>query len=233
MNMKRILVILLVGVLASGCRGRQAAGAPQSPEEILAEMRADSAWVRELDSLARLTLGPKAQCIDPVWHLFSVGGERWFHNQDWGGVLQLPDGFTPEDDTWQAELSFHGTAATSEDSLMRLSFYAGFGALSADEYEENARQCLGEAGFRVLDISHSNVDFGDGVPCLAVSIRARSDEGEYYYERAIPSGPDGVEWSAALQYDDLASDSAAGIIPIIDRYPFFRDGRFVRGEAVK
>lgn len=231
--MKRILVVLLGAILAFGCRGRRDAGALQSPEKILAQMRADSAWVRELDSLVCLALGPKARCIDPVWHLFSVGEERWFHNQDWGGVLELPDGFTPEDDTWQAELSFHGTAATSADSLMRLSFYAGFGAFSADEYEENARQCLGEAGFRVLEVSHSNVDFGDGIPYLAITIQARSDENVNYYGRSIPSGPDCVEWSAAIQYDGSVAQKASAIIPMIDRYPFSAEGRFTRGEAVK
>ena len=213
--------------------GQTRRSASQSPDDILSLMRADSSWTAELDSLAAMTLGQGAQCIDPVWHLFSIDGERWFHNQDWGGVLQLPDGFTPEDDRWQAELSFHGTAASSADSLMRLSFYAGFGALSTDEYVTAVTQDLGEEGFRVLDVSHSTVDFGDGGTYPAVTIRARSDEGVNYYERAIPSGPDGVEWSAALQYDELASDSAAGIIPMIDRYPFFRGGRFVRGEAVR
>ena len=56
--------------------------------------------------LAAIAIGPGAKCIDPVWHMFSYEGRYFFHNQDWGGVLEVPKGFLPEDDLWQAELSF-------------------------------------------------------------------------------------------------------------------------------
>lgn len=232
--MKRTLHILLLVLLATvlSC-GQPRRSAPQGPEAVLAQMRSDKEWIAELDSLAGLAIGPGAKCIDPVWHLFSWEGRRWFHNQDWGGVLELPAGFTPEDDTWQAELSFHGTTASSADSLMRLSFYAGFGASGADDYTEDLTQSLAQQGFTVLGVSRSTVDFGDGTPYPALTIRARSAEGVCYYERAIPSGPDGVEWCAALQYDGSVAGAAAGIIPLVDRYPLGPGGQFVRGEAVR
>ena len=225
-------MILALLAAAPSC-GRRGGAEPQSLEEILAQMRSDREWIAELDSIAGLAIGPGAKCIDPVWHLFSWEGRRWFHNQDWGGVLELPEEFVPEDDRWQAELSFHGTSASSTDSLMRLSFYAGFGAFFADEYEEAVMQSLEEEGFRVLDVSRSSVDFGDGTSYHAVTIRARSAEGVNYYERAVPSGPDGVQWSAALQYDDAVADCATMIVPMVDRYPLGPKGRLVRGEAVK
>ena len=47
-----------------------------TPEAILAQMRADTSWIHELDSLAQVAIGPGAKCIDPVKHTFSFGGEK-------------------------------------------------------------------------------------------------------------------------------------------------------------
>lgn len=228
---KRLLLIISLLAAAACGQGRQ----PQSssPEDILSRMRADSAWTRELDSLACLALGPGARCIDPVWHLFSWEGRRWFHNQDWGGVLQLPDGFTPEDDRWQAELSFHGTTATSADSLMRLSFYAGFSVLSEGEQMEAISESLQEDGFTIGSIERGSVSFGDGLVSPVFTVRASYPEGIRYYARHILRGPDGVAFSVALQYDGSAAGEAEAYMPMVDRYPLSPDGRFVRGEAVK
>ena len=196
-------------------------------------MRTDACWISVLDSLAQEAIGPGARCIDPVWHLFSWERRRWFHNQDWGGVLQLPDGFTPEDDRWQAELSFHGTTATSADSLMRLSFYAGFSVSTEEERMEATTGSLREDGFTVESIDRGTVSFGNGVVSPMLTVRARSQEGIHYYARHILRGPDGVTFSVALQYDDAAADKAAEYIPMVERFPFSPDGRFVRGEAVR
>lgn len=229
--MKRLL--LITTLLAAAACGNRRDPQTSSPEDILSLMRADSAWVHELDSLAGLALGPGARCIDPVWHLFSLDGQRWFHNQDWGGVLQLPDGFIPEDDTWQAELSFHGTAAVSADSLTRLSFYAGFGTLTRDEFLEGERQTLAEAGFTILSVRWGEADFGDGTVSPVLTVEALGADGIRYHARHILSGPDGVAFSAALQYDVTVAGEASRYITMIDRFPFSPDGRFIRGEAVK
>ena len=97
-----IIITILFLISCSGPRKQAETG----PEAILAQMRADTAWINTLDSLAAIAIGPGAKCIDPVWHLFSYEGRYFFHNQDWGGVLEVPKGFLPEDDLWQAELSF-------------------------------------------------------------------------------------------------------------------------------
>ena len=224
-------IILLAALLLAGC-GARALKDP-THEEVLAAMRTDACWISVLDSLAQEAIGPGARCIDPVWHLFSWERHRWFHNQDWGGVLQLPDGFTPEDDRWQAELSFHGTTATSADSLMRLSFYAGFSVSTEEERMEATTGSLREDGFTVESIGRDTVSFGDGVVSPVIIVRARSQEGIHYYARHILRGPDGVTFSVALQYDDAAADKAAEYIPMVERFPFSPDGRFVRGEAVR
>ena len=198
--MKKALIIMLTAVCVAACvsHPKQAV-----PEAILAQMRADTAWINTLDSLASMAIGPGAKCIDPVWHLFSWEGRTFFHNQDWGGVLEIPEGYIPEDDLWQAEVSFHGTRAWSPDSLILISFYAGFSAMDEDADESTVR-------------IERNVN----------------EDGIVYYGRTIPNGPYGVEYSVSLQYPEGMEDRVAGIIPMIDRYPYSPDGTIHPGEAV-
>lgn len=229
--MKRLL--LITALLAAAACGHRRDPQVSSPEDILSLMRADSAWVHELDSLAGLALGPGARCIDPVWHLFSLDGQRWFHNQDWGAVLQLPDGFIPEDDTWQAELSFHGTAAHSSDTLVRVSFYAGFSAADEEEAREWIGSSLAEDGFTVLTMERSEIRFPDGTLSPVLEVSAGNADGVIWRSRHILHGPDGVEFIVSLQYPAGAEDRIRDILPMINRYPFSPDGRFERGEAVK
>ena len=145
--MKNTIIIptILLLVLACGQRPKD----NKTPEDILAQMRADTSWIHELDSLAQVAIGPSARCIDPVWHTFSYDGRTWFFNQDWGGVLEIPSDYLPEDDLWQAELSFHGTRAWSPDSLILVSYYAGFQTLSKEESIEAIVSGLEEDGFAV------------------------------------------------------------------------------------
>ena len=107
--MRNTIAIISILFLSMACGQRPKAN--NTPEGILAQMRADTSWIHELDSLSQVAIGPGARCIDPVWHTFSYDGRTWFFNQDWGGVLEIPSDYLPEDDLWQAELSFHGTRA--------------------------------------------------------------------------------------------------------------------------
>lgn len=229
--MKKFISAALAALLLVSCGN--GSHRQEGAEAILAQMRSDTVWVHELDSLAGIALGPGAGCIDPVWHLFSQGGRRWFHNQDWGGVLEIPDGFIPEDDPWQAELSFHGTAAHSPDSLVRISFYAGFSVADEDEARNWIEASLAEGGFTVLAMERSEVRFPDGTLSPVLEVSAGNADGVIWRSRHILSGPDGVEFSVSLQYPSGAKDRIRDILPMINRYPFSPDGRFERGEAVK
>ena len=198
--MKKTLITILATICIAACfsHPKQAA-----PEAILAQMRADTAWIHTLDSLASIAIGPGAKCIDPVWHLFSWEGRTFFHNQDWGGVLEIPEGFLPEDDLWQANLSFHGTRAWSPDSLILITIYAGFNAMDEEVDESTVR-------------IERNVN----------------EDGIVFYGRTIPNGPYGVEYSVSLQYPDGMEDRVADILPMIERYPYGPDGKLHPGEAV-
>lgn len=198
--MKKALIIMLAAICIAACVSHPK---QEGPEAILAQMRADTAWIHTLDSLAAIAIGPGAKCIDPVWHLFSWEGRFFFHNQDWGGVLEIPEDFIPEDDLWQAELSFHGTSAWSPDSLILITFYAGFNAMDEEADESTVR-------------IERNIN----------------EDGIVFYGRTISKGPYGVEYAVSLQYPEGLEERVADIIPMIERYPYGPDGKLHPGEAV-
>ena len=140
--MKRYTFGIMILLLVVGCSNRVADR--QDANYILSLMRSDKELIQELDSLATQALGSKATCIDPVWHLFSCDGGRWFHNPDWGGVLEIPAEFIPQDDWVQAVLSFHGTRAISPDTTVVVSFYGGFHFDTEEDYMEEIEKVIKE-----------------------------------------------------------------------------------------
>ena len=219
--MKNTIIIptILLLVLACGQRPKD----NKTPEDILAQMRADTSWIHELDSLAQVAIGPSARCIDPVWHSFSYYGRTWFFNQDWGGVLEIPSDYLPEDDLWQAELSFHGTRAWSPDSLILVSYYAGFQTLSKEESIEAIVSGLEEDGFAVQGWDEKE---------KVLTIYARSADGINYYGRHIFANDNGVEFSVSVQYPDEKAAEALPVIEMADRYPAGPNGTILIGEAL-
>ena len=219
--MKKTIIIPTILLLALAC-GQQPK-VNETPGSVLAQMRADTSWIHELDSLAQVAIGPGARCIDPVWHTFSYNGRTWFFNQDWGGVLEIPSDYLPEDDLWQAELSFHGTRAWSPDSLILVSYYAGFQALTLEESIEAIRDGLKADGFSVREWDEKE---------KVLTIRACSAEGINYYGRHIFAYDDGVEYSVSVQYPDEKESDALPVIEMADRYPVGPNGTIFKGEAL-
>ena len=219
--MKNTIIIptILLLVLACGQRPKD----NKTPEDILAQMRADTRWIHKLDSMAQVAIGPSARCIDPVWHTFSYDGRTWFFNQDWGGVLEIPSDYLPEDELWQAELSFHGTRAWSPDSLILVSYYAGFQTLSKEESIEAIVSGLEEDGFAVQGWDEKE---------KVLTIHARSADCINYYGRHIFANDNGVEFSVSVQYPDEKAAEALPVIEMADRYPAGPNGAIFIGEAL-
>lgn len=207
-SIHKTIPILTALALISSCRQHPVAS---GPETTLARMRADTAWIRQLDSLAQTAIGPGARCLDPVKHTFAYDGHTWLFNQDWGGVLEIPANYLPEDDLWQVGISFHGTRAFSPDSLILVSCYAGLQIQELGEYAASIRQNLEEQGFSIQAMTEE-----DGIWTL----RARSAEGVNYYGRYIFANPDGVEYVASVQYPDNKQEEAAVICEMIDRFSY-------------
>ncbi len=219
MRITTLIVLLMALMLSCG----QRKPAQDTPEAILAQMRADTSWIHKLDSLAQIAVGPGAKCIDPVWHTFSYEGRTWFFNQDWGGVLEIPSDYMPKDDLWQAELSFHGTSAWSPDTLILVSFYAGFQGITNEESIEATISELEEEGFAVLERDEKEKVF---------TVRARSAEGINYYGRRIFANEDGIEYAVSVQWPDEKTSEAQLVIEMADRYPTGPNGNIFKGEAL-
>ena len=217
--MRNVVFVVLL-TLALSCGQRHPA--QDTPQAVLAQMRADTAWIRQLDSLAQIAIGQGAKCLDPVSHSFSYGGRTWLFNQDWGGVLEVPSNYLIEDDPWQAELSFHGTRVWSADSLILVAFYAGFQVLSRDEYLESILAGLEEEGFTVQE--------RDGEEVL--TIRARSAEGINHYGRYLYATEEGVEYSVSIQWPDNKADEARKVMEMANHYPAGPSGIIFKGEAL-
>lgn len=215
--MNKIILITSALLALFSCRQKPA---QSGPEAVLARMRADTAWIHRLDSMAQIAIGPGATCLDPVSHSFTYGGRVWLFNQDWGGVLEIPSDYLIEDDLWQAGLSFHGTRIWSPDSLIMVSFYAGFQALECDEYFESLEGGLMEEGFSII-----NNDSG--------AVQARSEDGINYYGRHLYADENGIEYSVSVQWPDEKSEEAKGIIMMADRYPAGPNGIVFKGEALR
>ena len=219
--MKNAIFFATIIILMLSC-GQQSKN-QETPESILAQMRADTSWIHELDSLAQIAIGPGAKCIDPVWHTFSYEGRTWFFNQDWGGVLEIPSDYMPEDDLWQAELSFHGTSAWSPDTLILVSFYAGFQGITNEESIEATISELEEEGFAVLERDEKEKVF---------TVRARNADGINYYGRRIFANEDGIEYTVSVQWPEENTSGAQLVIEMADRYPIGPRGQMFKGETL-
>ena len=214
--MKELLISTMIILCACNPFARRGAamtdngdGEMPDPQTILTRMRADTLWIRRLEEMADSTLGPGTKCLDPVWHLFSHEGRTWFFNQDWGGVLEIPSDFIPEDDEYQAYFSFHGTRAFSPDSLVVISFYAGGLGLTIEETSDAVQEDLTADGFRIVALQMDDCSF---------VVHAVSDEGIHYYGREIFDVVEGIEYSVSIQYPD--GRDISHIIPMVDRYPY-------------
>ena len=214
-----LLAIIFIPMLSCGQQSKN----QETPESILALMRADTAWIHELDSMAQTAIGPGAKCLDPVSHSFSYDGRVWIFNQDWGGVLEIPANYIIEDDLWQAGLSFHGTRAWSPDSLVLISFYAGFQCGTNDESIEATISGLTEDGFAILERDETENVF---------TVRARSAEGINYYGRLLFADEDGVEYAVSVQYPAEKSTETQAVIEMADHYPAGPSGVVFQGMAL-
>ena len=224
------IITIVAAIVAASCTNREKNTEKEidydslTAEEMLAVMRADTSWTRELDSMAQIAIGPGAKCIDPVWHLFSYDGRFWLFGQDWGGVLEIPEGYIPEDDYTQTHLSFHGTSANSPDSLIRISFYEGFQAFEYDEFIENTCSGLLKDYFTIDDKT---------IKDSILTIRAHNDFGINYYGKYMYKDSCSVEHIAVVQYPDNRKEEGEAIIPMVNRYPAGPNGKIYVGWAIQ
>lgn len=229
--MKRQITFILITLsLACSCGPKAVSCADLLLPAILDEMRSSSDRMAFADSMGVLQLGEGTHCLDPVKHLYRRGARHFLYNEDWGGVLELPQGWIPEDDTWQVGFSFHGTRVWSPDSTVLLSTYAGYSD-GADEDLESEAMTLAEQGFTVTSQTLSYIPMGD-LTVLCASIGALGEDGIVYYGRTVHSELLHVAYSVSLQYPQGEEDSVTGLMPFVDLYPFGPEGQPPAGDAL-
>ena len=195
-------------------------------EQKLEHMRADTGRIRKLDSLAQTALGPGAKCLDAVKHLFSYGGRLWVYNQDWGGVLEVPDGCVPADDRWQADMSYHGSGMFTPDSLAYINHYEGLQTFSYDEFKDMIREGFGTGtGTIITSFREESVRFGDGFISPAIIIETMNPDGIEGYCRYIFRGPEAVTYEVSVQYPAGLFGEYEYLREMADRYPFGPSGQ--------
>lgn len=226
-------IIMFSFVCSCGGRGKKFDWEDATVEERLEYMRSDTSWIHKLDSMAFFAIGPGAECLDAVKHLFLYDGRYWVYNQDWGGVLELPEGYIPEDDLWQAELSYHGAGTWSPDSTVYISHYEGFQPFEFDEFEEMLRDSYAEDSITtVTSFVIDDYVFPDGFLTKSITLDTINEDGIIGYLRYIYRDADGVEYSVSVQYPSGDEEKVKDILVMIDRYPLNADGALLIGDVI-
>ena len=221
------ILVLLAAISATISCGNHTSGQGDlSWEDMTIEqkfevMRTDSVWIHKLDSLAAVHIGPGAKCLDAVKHNFSFDGRLFVYNQDWGGVLEIPSGFVPADDTWQLELSYHGAPVISPDSLVYISHYEGFQGCDYDEFLQCSKESFARDSLMVkVDMREEDITFGSGFKSPVLVFETLNKDGIKGYFRHVFTSPEGVEFSASVQYPQDCEEQYAYIRDMIVHYPF-------------
>ena len=227
----KVVIVSLVIVSCNTTRNSNFDWETATLGEKIEYMRSDSIWIAELDSLAQEAIGVGSKCMDPVKHLFSYGEGYWLYNQDWGGVLEIPEGYIPEDDLNQVELSFHGSYVTSPDSSVRINYYAGWEPVTFDEFKA-AVQSQFDRTTSVEAFSIDDYIFPDGFCTKAITIKTINDAGVAGFCRYIYKDSDNVGYSVSVEYP---ADRELEILPILEmikRYPLNCSNQIIKGQCL-
>ena len=216
------------------CGGHKSTGEWESMtvEQRLEAMRTDTVWVAHLDSLAAVHIGPGARCIDAVKHTFRWDGRFWVYNQDWGGVLEIPEGYVPFDDEWQAELSYHGAGIQSPDTMVYISHYEAFQGFEYEEFRQMCRESIcADSLFTDVTVREETLRYKDGTETPVIIFETLNVDGIKGYFKYIYTSPESTEYSVSLQYPADCEDKYGYIKELIDRYPFGPQGQDPAGEC--
>lgn len=199
----------------------------------LERMRHDSKWIAMLDSMASVAIGDGAKCLDAVQHLFLWNGRYWVHNQDWGGVLEIPKGYVPEEDIVQAELSFHGSGIYSPDSTVRIKYCAGYQPNEWERYVSDARhQFDWDSTITVTSFNVIDYTFPDGYKSKEIDIETLSDSGVKGMARYIYKSRKKVFYSISIEYPSTYEQTLCNVLEMFNRYPLNDNGELAMGDAV-
>lgn len=228
-----MLAALAVTMVSCGMQTRGKEEKQKSVEQVLLEMRNDKEWVRTLDSLAALSIGPGARCLDAVKHTFSWDDRLWVYNQDWGGVLEIPKGYVPVDDQIQAELTYHGAGIFSPDSTVYITHYEGIQTLSYEEFKSYCQNSF-DADSLMIEVRsyEESLSFDDEKEFPVLIFEALNKNGVRGYFKYIYSSPESVEYAVSLQYLEGKDRDFEEVRGMVEKYPFGPEGQKPKGEQL-
>ena len=234
MKCKNFVNILIVSTILVSCNTTRNSNFDWDTAtlgEKIEYMRSDSIWIAELDSLAQEAIGEGAKCLDPVKHLFTYDNRYWLYNQDWGGVLEIPEGYIPEDESNQVELSFHGSYVSSPDSTVRIGYYAGWESMNLDEFKA-AVHFQFDKTTSVEAFSIDDYIFPDGFCTKAITIKTTNDAGVAGFSRYIYKDSYNVGYSVSVVYPTERKSEFLPILEMIKRYPLNCSNQVVKGQCL-
>ena len=222
-NVRFLLFAAVVLGIAISCGNHSQRGEGRKMEERLEAMRVDKWWIHFLDSLSQTAIGPGAKCLDGVKHTFIWDDRLWVYNQDWGGVLEIPEGYLVEDDYCQLDFSYHGTRIFSPDSLVLISTYAGCQGFDFEEFEQMTRAQFDDDSTLTVSITAYRVDkilFSDGSSSPVITMETLTEDGIQGISRNVYSAPGGIELTIFLQYPTEMDAQMDSVKAMVMRYPF-------------
>lgn len=230
--MKRtsLTLILIPVILLSACRNVSTVNTADDLRTILESMRRDSTLIAFADSLGVLQLGAGTKCIDPVKHIYLRGERTFLYNEDWGGVLELPEGWFPEDDIIQAELSFHGTQVWSPDSTILISTYASYCGQEINQLEVICEN-LAQQGFMLSSQEEVRIEIGSE-PARCFNVMALG-ENSIYMGKSVVLEKSSIRYFISLQYDGNEDyERVNQIKSYFERYPLGPEGQIPIGDCL-
>ena len=233
MRRSALALLIIPVLLISGCRHTNTRTIQTMNEllSVIEEMRSDPRVMAFADSMGVLQLGAGTKCLDPIKHTYARDGRLFLYNDDWGGVLELPQGWIPEDDLWQVGFSFHGTHVWSPDSTILFSTYSGYSDSHTDQLEY-VSESLAEDGFQLKAHEESLIFIGDE-PARCFSILARGEDGIIYLGKYVTVMNSSIEYSMSLQYyENEEGDRIDVLKTYLERYPLGPEGQAPIGDCL-
>lgn len=216
-----ILIVLSAVSCKSGTTSYEEDWKSMTLDQKLESMRNDVEWIHSLDSMAATGIGPGAKCTDPVKHTFIWHGRHFVYNQDWGGVLELPEGYVPDDDTWQVVVSYHGSSVWSPDTSALINHYEGLQTFPYEEFKEmTLSDYYDDSMFVDVSVTEETMMFNCGTESKMLTIETVNEDDIVGWFRYIYSSPNSVEYSVSVQYPLDDEEKYRCLRTFAERYPF-------------
>lgn len=183
----------------------------------LDELRQDPELISSLEAYAEKAIGNGAVCIDPVKHLVKWQGRYFYCNNDCGGVLEIPDGWTAADDR---------STIYAPDSSIIVSIHSDKQtAESEDALEKSSLRGLQRDSITMLSTSRAFIDLPDATQTPVFTIIGFIDDDWSYYSRDIFKDNNGIGHSIKVRWQQKSQTEARALLKSVNHFPLGPEGQ--------